>query len=116
MIVVLQSVAKIKKYYCLLVQTNKLIVLLILQAHFISCYLFCSVDIRKIIHINKLINSERTGTPKTLGIHLGVSERTTHNYLRYMRTELKAPIKWNAYKKTYAYKKKGVLKLEWQPH
>ncbi len=72
------------------------------------------MDIRKIIRINKLINSERTGTPKTLSIHLGVSERTTHNYLRFMRTELKAPIAWNAYKKTYAYKKSGTLKLEWQ--
>jgi hypothetical protein len=72
------------------------------------------VDIRKIIRINKLIKSERTGTPKTLGIHLGVSERTTHNYLRFMRTELKAPIAWNAFKKTYAYKKTGTLKLEWQ--
>jgi len=72
------------------------------------------VDIRKIIRINKLINSQRTGTPKMLGIHLGVSERTTHNYLRFMRSELKAPIEWNAYKKTYAYKKTGTLKIEWQ--
>jgi hypothetical protein len=113
-IVVLQSVAKIKKYYCLLVQTNKLIVLLILQAHFISSYLFCSVDIRKIIHINKLIKGQRTGSPKTLSINLGVSERTTHNYLRFMRKELKAPIKWNTYKKTYTYENTGEFKFEWQ--
>ncbi len=52
------------------------------------------MDIRKIIHINRLIKAQRTGSPKTLCVQLGVSERTAHNYLRYMRKELKAPIKW----------------------
>ena len=72
------------------------------------------MDIRQIIRINKLIKSERTGTPKTLSTYLAVSERTTHNYLRFMRNELKAPIKWNAYKRTYTYKKVGELKFEWE--
>ncbi len=72
------------------------------------------MDIRKIIHINRLIKAQRTGPPKTLCVHLGVSERTAHNYLRFMRTELKAPIKWNAYKNTYTYENTGELKLEWQ--
>lgn len=74
------------------------------------------MDIRKIIRINKLIKSGRTGTPKTLSINLGVSERTTHNYLRFMRNELKAPIKWNAYKRSYIYKNTGTLKFEWHAH
>jgi len=51
--------------------------------------------------------------PKTKA-YLGVSERTTHNYLRYMRKELKAPIKWNTYKKTYTYENTGEFKFEWQ--
>ena len=72
------------------------------------------MDIRKIIRINKLIKAQRTGSPKTLSIYLGVSERTAHNYLRFMRTELKAPIKWNSYKKTYTYENSGELKFEWQ--
>jgi hypothetical protein len=72
------------------------------------------VDIRKIIHINRLIKAQRTGAPKTLCMHLGVSERTAHNYLRYMRKELKAPIKWNSYKRTYTYENNGELKFEWQ--
>ena len=50
------------------------------------------MDIRQIIRINKLIKSERTGTPKTLSTYLAVSERSTHNYLRFMRKELNAPI------------------------
>jgi hypothetical protein len=72
------------------------------------------VDIRKIIRINTLIKAQRTGTPKALSLHLGVSERTAHNYLRFMRNELKAPIKWNAYKNTYTYEFTGELKFEWQ--
>jgi hypothetical protein len=72
------------------------------------------VDIRKIICINGLIKAQRTGSPKTLCVQLGVSERTAHNYLRYMRKELKAPIKWNPYKKTYTYENTGELKFEWQ--
>jgi hypothetical protein len=49
-----------------------------------------------------------------LGEQLGVSERTAHNYLKFMKKELKAPIKWNALKSTYAYENVGELKFEWQ--
>ena len=31
-----------------------------------------------------------------------------------MRKELKAPIKWNPYKKTYTYENIGEFKFEWQ--
>ena len=79
-------------------------------------YLFCKVDVRKIIHINKLIKAQRTGSPKALSTQLGISERTAHNYLSFMRKELKAPIKWNSYKNTYIYENNGEFKFEWQPH
>ena len=72
------------------------------------------MDIRKIIRINNLIKSERTGTPKTLSTYLAISERSTHNYLRFMRNELNAPIKWNAQKRSYTYKNTGELKIEWE--
>jgi hypothetical protein len=72
------------------------------------------MDIRKIIQINRLIKAQRTGSPKKLGMYLGVSERTTYNYLNFMRKELKAPINWNPYKKTYTYENEGELKFEWQ--
>ena len=74
------------------------------------------MDIRKIIRIHKLIKSQATGSPKSVGLLLGVSERTVLYYIRFMRDELKTPIKWNAYKKTYAYENKGELKFEWQFH
>ena len=72
------------------------------------------MDIRKIIRINNLIKSERTGTPKTLSAYLAISERTTHHYLRFMRNELNAPIKWDAKKKSYTYKNGGELKMAWE--
>jgi hypothetical protein len=31
-----------------------------------------------------------------------------------MRNELKAPIKWDAKKRTYTYKNGGELKMEWE--
>lgn len=64
--------------------------------------------------INKQITKERTGSPSQLAYYLGVSERTLHNYLSYMRSELKAPIKWSQYKGTYYYSSSGKLDLEWQ--
>ncbi len=76
--------------------------------------LFYILDIRKIIRINNLIKSERTGTPKTLSNYLAISERTTHHYLRFMRNELNAPIKWDTKKKSYTYKNVGELKMAWE--
>ena len=72
------------------------------------------MDIRKIIRINNLIKSERTVTPKTLSTYLAASERATHHYLRFMRNELNAPIKWDAKKKSYMYKNEGELKMAWE--
>lgn len=72
------------------------------------------MDIRKIIIINKQIAKGRTGAPSQLAIYLSVSERTLHNYLSFMRSELKAPIKWNPYKNTYHYENSGEINFEWQ--
>ncbi len=74
---------------------------------------FCNMDVRKIIVINKLIKGERTGTPKDLAKTLAISERTAHVYLSFMRKQLNAPIKWNKTKSTYAYEQNGELKMEW---
>lgn len=72
------------------------------------------MDIRKIIHINKLIKGKRTGPPLQLAKYIGVSERTLHNYLSFMRKELKAPIKWNPYINSYHYLNSGEMCFEWQ--
>jgi hypothetical protein len=76
--------------------------------------LFYILDIRKIIGINNLIKSERTVTPKTLSTYSAISEQATHHYLKFMRNELNAPIKWDAKKKSYTYKNEGELKMAWE--
>lgn len=61
------------------------------------------MDIRIVKKIHEKILNERTGTPKELAYTLDVSERTVFNYIKFMREELKAPIKYNRIKDTYQY-------------
>ena len=53
--------------------------------------------------IHSMILSKSTGKPKELALKLNVSERTIYNYIHFMRSELKAPIKYNRIKGTYLY-------------
>lgn len=61
------------------------------------------MDIRIIKKIHEKILNESTGTPEELSYTLDVSERTVFNYIKFMREELKAPIKYNRMKDTYQY-------------
>jgi hypothetical protein len=72
------------------------------------------MDIRKIITIHELIRKQRTGKPSALASRIGISERTVYHYISFIKTELKAPVKWNAMKETYVYETNGKLHFEWQ--
>jgi hypothetical protein len=72
------------------------------------------MDINKIIIINELIRKQRTGKPSVLASRIGVSERTVYNYISFIKTELKAPVKWDAMKETYVFESNGKLNFEWQ--
>jgi hypothetical protein len=72
------------------------------------------MDIRKIITIHELIRKQRTGKPKVLASRIGVSERTTYNYISFIKTELKAPVKWDTMRESYVYESNGKLHFEWQ--
>jgi hypothetical protein len=72
------------------------------------------MDIKKIITIQELIRKQRTGKPKALASRIGVSERTVYNYISFIKTELKAPVKWDAMKETYVFESNGKLNFEWQ--
>lgn len=61
-----------------------------------------SIQFIKYIHEKILI--EGTGTPKELSVALNISERTVYNYIKYMRSDLNAPITYNRTKCTYLYK------------
>ena len=55
--------------------------------------------------IHSMILSKSTGKPKELALKLNVSERTIYNYIHFMRSGLKAPIKYNRLKDSYQYDK-----------
>lgn len=73
-----------------------------------------TMDIRKIIAVHELIKAQRAGDAKKLSSRLGVSERTVYTYIRFLKKELKAPIKYNALKQTYTFEDNGHLNFEWQ--
>ena len=72
------------------------------------------MDINKIITIYELIRKQRTGKPKVLASRLGVSERTVYHYISFIKTELKAPVKWDRMRDTYVFESTGKLNFEWQ--
>jgi hypothetical protein len=72
------------------------------------------MDIRKITTINELIRKQRTGKPKALATRIGVSERTVYHYISFIKTTLKAPVKYDAMRESYVYESNGKLNFEWQ--
>ena len=62
--------------------------------------------IKRLQYIDALIQEHKTGTAADLGEVIGVSERTVYKYLKMMK-RLGAPIAFNAFSKTYYYKKEG---------
>lgn len=71
------------------------------------------MDIKKIIKINDLIASGRSGTPRNMAIQLGVSERMLYHIIKFMKEELDAPIKYDRNKMRYYYDGVGVLDIKW---
>lgn len=61
------------------------------------------MDIRIIIRLNELINSEQTGSPKELASKLDISIRTVYNYIAFMKKEMKAPIIYDYQRLSYVY-------------
>lgn len=71
------------------------------------------MDIKKIIKINDLIASGRSGTPRNMASQLGVSERMLYHIIKFMKEELDAPIKYDRNKMRYCYDGVGVLVIKW---
>lgn len=64
--------------------------------------------------IDVLIQLQSTGTPAELAKKLNVSIRSLHNYIKFLRTEYKAPIQYDRKHKSYYYKEVGSLELGWR--
>lgn len=61
------------------------------------------MDIRKIKIIHNCIENERTGSPQELALKIDTTERSVYNYIRFMKSELNAPIRYSKSKRTYYY-------------
>ena len=67
----------------------------------------------KIQQLIAIIQIGDTGTSKDISIKLGVSERMVFKYIEILKTEFKAPLKFNSLNKTYIFDGKGKLDLCW---
>jgi hypothetical protein len=64
--------------------------------------------INRIIRLNLLILSRKTGRPSVCADNVGVSERTLFSYLRILK-DLGVPIKYSRKEQTFYYSEKGEL-------
>ena len=72
------------------------------------------MDIIKLITIDKLIRTNRTGSPKKLATTLGLSERTVYTYISFLKKTLNAPIKWSTFKESYIYTNNRNINFKWK--
>jgi hypothetical protein len=75
-------------------------------------YLF--MNIAKLKHFIHLIEKERTGTPQESATKIGTSERSIYLYVKCIKKELKAPVRYSRYRKTYYFTESGNLTWEWK--
>lgn len=71
------------------------------------------MDIGKIKRLDKLIRL-KVGNANDLASKLEITERSIYKYIKYMRTELEAPIAYDGTNKTYLYSENGRLDFKWK--
>ena len=72
-----------------------------------------NMNIDKLKHIDYLIRI-KAGNAKEIGFKLALTERAIYKYIKYMKTELKAPIAYDNIRKSYQYSEEGKLDFMWQ--
>jgi hypothetical protein len=72
------------------------------------------MDIKILKYIIELIKEEKTGSPKELSQSVKLSERMMYNYLKLIREELMAPVKFDRSKNSYCFCQPGLINWEWQ--
>ena len=69
----------------------------------------------KLDYLDSLIRRKATGTPGELSAKMGISERAWYRLRDYMRDELRVPLAYCPFRKTYYYQKEGKMTMGWQP-
>ena len=72
------------------------------------------MNLQKIKYFIHLIEKQRTGTPAEVAVKLNVSERTIYSYVSTLKYDLKAPIEFNKFRKSYQFERPGKLIWDWQ--
>jgi transcriptional antiterminator len=71
------------------------------------------MNIEKVKFFIHLIEKQRTGTPSEVAEKLKVTERTIYSYVHILKNEMRAPIEYNKFRKTYQFERPGRLCWEW---
>ena len=68
---------------------------------------------QRLRRIDQLIRVKSTGTPAQLAGKIGISERSTYEYIRLMK-EFGAPVEYSRQRKSYYYKEEGTFTISFQ--
>lgn len=71
------------------------------------------MNLETIERIDRLIRL-KAGNANDLALKLEITERSIYKYIKYMRTELEAPIAFDSSNKTYLYGERGRLDFKWK--
>ncbi|MCH2451442.1 MAG: hypothetical protein MK198_15055 [Gracilimonas sp.] len=66
----------------------------------------------RVEHLDFLIRSKSTGTPKELAEKLGISERWLYEILNELKHDFDCPIKYSRRRRSYVYTCRGSLMIE----
>ena len=71
------------------------------------------MDLNKIERMDMLIRRNATGNPTVFATKMGMSNRSLHNYINFMKVQLRAPIKYSATMQSYHYAENGRFRIGW---
>lgn len=67
--------------------------------------------LNRIRRLDAMIRRKNTGPPEQLAQKLGISERWLYKFLRELREEFNCPIKYDYYRQSYVYEKRGRIMM-----
>lgn len=67
------------------------------------------IDLKKILHMDFLIQHKCTGIPTEFAAKLDLSRSTLFEYIAYMRNELEVCIAYDPYSRNYYYNGNNLL-------
>jgi predicted nucleotidyltransferase len=71
------------------------------------------MNLEIIERIDRLIRL-KVGNANHIASKLAITERSIYKYIKYMKTELEAPIAYDISNKTYLYSERGRLDFKWK--